>query len=132
MATNPRGVSTGAPDEKAQKLVRKIIARTTEGKINWQKLPGGLRASVAGKMEFFFSRTENLPGFASMGAREWSVFLVRDEAGKEILKVTPLMNVYSILAGADPLIQEVDTLFGIANGKASSELDKAMRVLDQL
>lgn len=127
MATNSKGVFFSAADEKAQELVRKIIVKTMEGKISWQKLPTGLRASVAGKMELFFSRAAE-----GVGTREWSVFLVRDEAGREILKVTPQVSIFAILAGGDPLLQQVDALFTLASGKASSELDRAMRVLDQL
>jgi hypothetical protein len=57
-------------------------------------------------------------------------------AGKEILKVNPQLNVISLIAGGhdreEPLLREVDALYALASGKASSELDNAMRLLDQL
>ena len=136
MATNPKAVSSGTAGEKAIALVRKIIDRSRQGRLNWQRVPSGLRATIAGKLDLFFSTLDVNPIevlVSSMPTRAWSVFLVRDEAGKEILKVIPQSNPFlSMLSGPEPLIREVDTLFNLVSETATNELDKAINLLDQI
>lgn len=81
------------PDKKVA-LVRKIIQKTREGKIVWQKTGNGAAAYVPGALRMNFVETP----WASLFTTRWVIFAVRDEVGSELLKVE---NQSSAVPGLD-------------------------------
>lgn len=71
-----------APDRKIA-LVKKITEKTREGRIVWQKAANGFAAYIPGKLKLVFIEAP----FSLLSTPRWVVFVVRDDADNEILKV---------------------------------------------
>jgi hypothetical protein len=124
------------------KLVKKITEKTAAKKIVWQKTANGAMANLPGKLSMNF--VEATSGSALFGPR-WVIFIVRDEAGKEILKVEnnqytavpgageqPLSNLL-VLIGGDPVLGAVNELYNLVQiDKVKGGIDRAIELLDSI
>jgi hypothetical protein len=129
------------PDKRIA-LVRKIAAKTQEGKIVWMKTSNGATAYVPGALRMNFVEA---PWSGFLMSR-WVIFAVRDEAGNELLKVEnqssavpgtePLPNInaiFQMLYAKDPLVDAVTDLHNIVRTQEGKEaVDKALDILDTL
>ena len=78
--------------------MRKITDKTREGRIVWQKGTNGFAASLPGKLKLVFIEAP----YSLISPTRWVVFVVRDDADNEILKV---QNNTTALPGAKPTVE---------------------------
>ena len=126
-------------------LVNKIAARTREGKIAWLKTANGLGAYISGKLRMNFVEAP----LAALFASRWVLFVVRDEAGTEVLKVEnnatamPVPNsslepekyVYlsALLSAGDPLVSAVTELHNLILSQIpKAAVERAIDLLDTI
>ncbi len=124
------------PDNKV-KLVKKITEKTVAKKILWHKTTNGIAANIPGKLSMNFVEST---GSALFGPR-WVIFIVRDEAGKEILKVenqsVPGVGEQPsnllLLVGGDPVVNAVNELYNLVQiDKVKGRIDRAIELLDNI
>jgi hypothetical protein len=123
------------------KLVKKITEKTAAKKIVGQNTTNGAMANLPGKLSMNF--VETTTSSALFGPR-WVIFIVRDEAGKEILKVEN--NQFSVvpgggeqpsnlllLLGGDPVLSAVNELYNLVQiDKVKGGIDRAIELLDSI
>jgi hypothetical protein len=132
-----RGVS---PDSNVV-LVKKISEKTRQGKITWHKARNGLTAYVPGKLRITFVETP----FAALFTPRWVVFMVRDEAENEVLKVENQIiggaaaepdsesaaAVFSLLLVQDPLVNAARELHAWIHSRVTKgRVERAIELLD--
>jgi hypothetical protein len=137
-----------APDKKVA-LVKKITEKTREGKIVWQKAANGFAAYIPGKLKLVFIEAP----FSLISTPRWVVFVVRDDADNEILKVdnntTALPaskstagvrddKTSALLAGlmalsGDPVVTAVTDLHNLILGqRTKGGIERAIDLLDTI
>jgi hypothetical protein len=120
-------------EDKAEELVRKIIAKTREGRIKWDIGATIAKASAAGLHFYFLRQGSPVPILVPQAGNPWRHFIVKDEVGKDLLKVESQGNVVAILAGLrSPVQAAVDELFAELTRTEQGKLDKAIRKLDDI
>jgi hypothetical protein len=123
------------PSRKVE-LVKKIIDKTRQRKIIWQRDPNGIGAFLPGKLKINFVEAPRIP---LMNPR-WVVFVVRDNAGAEVLKVdnpsTAVPNpnlLQTLLMAQEPLVSAVQELYDFIGGQTEKgSVEKAIDLLDTL
>ena len=122
------------PDYKSVNLVAKINEKTRAGRIVWKKSPTGFIASVPGGLELGF-----VPAGPEVLSSTWGTFTVRDRGGNEILKVenpaAPIIRLTLSALLTSPsgsLVAAIGELYDQVRGIASSNIDKAIDLLDKV
>jgi hypothetical protein len=136
-----------APDRKIA-LVKKITEKTREGKIAWQKATNGFAAYIPGKLKLVFIEAP----FSILSTPRWVVFVVRDDADNEILKVdnsttalpapkstearedkTNALLAGLIALGGDPVVNAVTDLHNlILSQQTKGGIERAIDLLDTI
>jgi hypothetical protein len=115
--------------QREAQLVAKIVQKTAQGKMLWQRQPSAFTAVTPNSMQFDFIVSAPFGG-AQQG---WVSFVIRD-AGREVLKIQR-SGLHLTLPGsgtATPqLIGLVDHLFILVSRKAEDDLGEVLRKLDQ-
>ncbi|MFL5355455.1 hypothetical protein [Archangium sp.] len=108
-------------DDKAIKLVRQVIAKTREGKINWEQTPSGRSfiAAFEGTYSMIISFTEDEE---TGNQRAW--FGLNDAGGERLLTVDP---------DTDGITdEELWQLYEMARRRAFKVDEKLDKLLDSL
>ena len=123
-------------DPKKVSLVRKVIDKTNQGKILWQRSSTDFSASVGNSLSMNFIYSSGLL------VDQWKQFTVRDDRGQEILEVPNLgsgayRGAIAALSGRavcprDALEEAVDELFDVVSKHRSKDLEKAIQILDRV
>lgn len=127
-------ISALAPDPKQLELVRRIIDRTREGKISWQKSSTDITANVANELFMTFVHSWTLPTFTI-----WKRFTVRDGDGHDFLTIDNTSELEAVTAALrgeaeklDPVRKAVNELYFLAEKKGNGDIDKAISVLERV
>lgn len=110
--------------EEARKvaLVVKIIQKTQQGKIDWQRGSSSISALTPNGVQFDF-----ILGAPILGPQTWVSFNVRDQ-NMEVLKV---QKVPLLLGRSTGLERAIDALFSIAQGRVQDNVGRIMSKLDE-
>jgi len=111
-------------------LIRKILERTKQGKVKWQRQPSAISAATANGLQFYFVLTAP---FAPLG-QDWVTFTVRDQ-NAEIATVqkNPLpIPIPTVSFPTDPVVSAANELFQAVSGAAEDNVDRAIRKLDNI
>jgi hypothetical protein len=112
-------------------LIQKLLQKTAQGRIAWQRLPSSISAVTPNGMQFDFILSATIPGAAG---QTWVSFTARDQ-GVEILKSQRNDNLLQLVLGAQstgPIQRLLDALFQAAAGRAFDNMGRAIAKLDQL
>lgn len=114
-------------DPKQVELVRKIKEKTEQGRIVWERGKTSVFALAKRQMLLHFV-------VSPMGAG-WALFTVRDANTKtDIMKVESAGDVSSFLAAltgvSTPLVEAVNDLYRVVQGKAKGEIDHAIDLIE--
>ena len=135
----------GEGDNKKVALIRKITAKTQQGKIQWHKNVQGSFATAAGALVMNF--VEAVGGLLS--PPRWVLFTVRDSAGTEIVKVENSSNrqampmpspppsphnalLEAMLNAPSPLVAAVNDLYRVVRTEAKGDVERAIDLLDRI
>src|SRR5262245_43741897 len=111
-------------DAKTLELIKRLISRTDERKLEWQKTPTSVSAAVPGA-SFGFVYARGLFG------PSWNAFVVLDSKGQEIVRVANSHGGAAlVLSGAlaqptvqTPLQNAVSTLFQKVIDSSKGDID---------
>ncbi|MHB8485454.1 MAG: hypothetical protein ACYDCM_06970 [Candidatus Acidiferrales bacterium] len=123
--------------QKSVSLVKRITEKTKAGRIAWKKSSTGFIASVRGGLELGFVPATGLIGMVTGNLGAWSIFTVRGQGGDEILKIENPKNTIPTYIGAalsgpsEPLVAAVDQLYSEVRGADSTNIDKAISLVDE-
>jgi hypothetical protein len=124
------GTADPGGDVREVALIHKILERTRQGKLKWQRQQNIISATTANGLQFYF--VLNVP-FASLG-QSWVTFTVKDQ-NAEIAKVQN--NVYPfaiptiVVAQADA-VHAAEELFQAVSGVADNNLERVIKKLDNI
>jgi hypothetical protein len=111
-------------------LIRKILERTKQGKVRWQRILNAISAATPNGLQFDFVLSTP---FGSLGS-SWVMFTVRDQ-GAEIMRVQrniAALNLPSLIVTTDPVNDAAEELFQAVSGSAEDNVDRASRKLDNI
>jgi len=112
---------------KHVELVKKLAEKTRAKKISWKASKTGYSAVVFDKLEISFVRPAR--GASLLSGSPWALFVVRDDQGNEILKVS---NIPGTDVAPDVLRESISHLNQAVENSLAEEIDKAIAVIDRI
>ncbi len=131
-----KGAAVDSSKPRHVELVKKLTEKTHAKKVSWKASDTRLSATVSGKLEIGFVRS-NYPAIARLlWKSEWALFTIRDTKGNQILRIDntafppPMEPLTSPVQFS--VRDAVNDLYTAIEQSLSEEIDKAIEVIDRI
>jgi len=134
MSAMPTSIPDVAYHPRHVELVKKLAEKTRSKKISWKASGTGLNATVSGKLEISFVRSNFLTFTKIMsGKSPWVLFTIRDAQGNQVLSIdNPILPTPMEPQVQSAVREAVSELYTAIEHSLAEEIDKAIEVVDRI